>query len=88
MRLGRKGLASQHRIGQSEGMPLDDIEIAWVRFVAMRDQLIAARDAENAHRIRVVLPSVADEAPAAIDLRDAVTDPIRMATQRDRRRWS
>jgi hypothetical protein len=67
-------------------MPLDPIEIAWVRFVAMRDQLIAARDEENASRKRVALPPVSDRSPVAIDLRDVAWDPSHTGTWRDRRR--
>jgi hypothetical protein len=55
-------------------MPLNDIEIAWVRFLAMRDQLMAARDEENGTRRPVDLPPLTGDKPTEIDLREAVTE--------------
>jgi hypothetical protein len=68
-------------------MPIDDIDRAWVRFVALRDQLIAARDEENANRAKVTLPEPTEPAPAQIDLRNAVANPrrTRMTDRRARR---
>jgi hypothetical protein len=51
-------------------MPLDPIEAAWVRFVAMRDQLIAARDDENGTRKPMALPAIPQQRPGTIDLRE------------------
>jgi hypothetical protein len=54
-------------------MPLTEIEIAWVRFVALRDQLIAARDEENGVRPAFELPPLLDPYPSVVELPDAAS---------------
>ncbi|HEX3824289.1 MAG TPA: hypothetical protein VHV79_07480 [Mycobacteriales bacterium] len=82
-------------------MPLDPIEVAWVRFVAMRDQLIAARDEENGTRKPLILPAIPEQRAGTVDLREPdlrepdlrevdrrepAWDPRYVGTWRDRRR--
>jgi hypothetical protein len=65
---------------------LTEIEIAWVRFVALRDQLIAARDEVNGVRPRFELPPLPGPSPAVIELPDVASKRKRSRVNQGRRR--
>jgi hypothetical protein len=67
-------------------MALTEIEIAWVRFVALRDQLIAARDEENGVRPEFELPPLPGPSPSVIELPDVASKRKRPRVNQGRRR--